>query len=329
MSKGMRVLMLWPVFIGGMLALVEAQEFKVDDSYTVTQRFEQEKVRHPNIMLPNIHFSDGQVARFDMRYKVVNGRELHADVFLPAPKDQQGQAFIFVHGGGWRSGNKSHGYALANRLVQRGYAVITVEYRLSIEAPFPAAVIDIHDAIVWFKSQALAWHIDPAHVALIGGSAGGHLASLVGLTRSEQWQPHNVKTNDTAVNMIIDLDGVLDFTTPLALQFENKRAETSAAALWLGAPYQKAPALWKQASPASYVTRNAPPMLVISSGQKRFTAGKENVEIQMQAHKIPFEFYTYKNVTHTFWLFEPYVSEVAERIDNFVRKLSKDTQDDD
>ena len=99
---------------------------QIDDGYTISQRFEGYKDKYSGIAWPVVEFQAGQRVLFDQRYKRDGERELHADIFLPASSN--GQGILLVHGGGWRSGDKSHFYALANRLAQRGYTVILPEF---------------------------------------------------------------------------------------------------------------------------------------------------------------------------------------------------------
>lgn len=302
---------------------VIAADFTVDDSYTISERFHRYRKTHPELIEPVLTFQARQQVLFDRRYKIMDGRELHLDVFLPPPAvTPTQQAIMLIHGGGWRSGNKSHFHPLANLLAQQGYVVFTPEYRLSAQAPYPAGLIDINDAITFVKSHATAYGFTPTKLAIGGGSSGGQMAALIGNTATTTLFTGETPAADTRVNAVVDLDGVLDFTHPIALANENKRKDKSAAALWLGGAYEDVPDLWAQASAAKHITAQSPPMLIISSGQMRFTAGKEDVIAQLDALSIPNTFFKYENNIHTFWLFEPYLSETAQRIDSFLRQFA-------
>ncbi|MFX7918446.1 alpha/beta hydrolase, partial [Acinetobacter baumannii] len=84
-----------------------------------------------------------------------------------------------VHGGAWASGNKSHSYPFANLLAQRGYAVFMPEFRLSPEAPYPAALHDVNAAILWVKGRAAEFGMRPDGLAIGGDSSGGQMAALL------------------------------------------------------------------------------------------------------------------------------------------------------
>ncbi len=289
---------------------------EVDDSYSISQRWEGYKDRYPGIAWPGVTFQAGQQVLFDRAYKKANGRDLHIDIFLPVGTARH-QGILLVHGGAWRSGSKSHFYALANRLAQRGYTVFLPEYRLAPESAYPAGLIDVNDAIVWAKAHAAEFAIAPDQLALGGASSGGQMASLLAYSQGEPLFKSN-PSDDTSVNALIDLDGVLDFTTPMALQYENAAGPKSPAALWLGGSFEQAPRLWHEASAVSHLSNKAPPTLVISSGLTRFTAGRDAVSAGLQRFGIRYRFYTFENAPHDVWLFEPYLPKIVEEIDAFL-----------
>ena len=289
----------------------------IDDSYTVSQRYYAYHEEYPDLRLPTVEFGAGQKVAFDRRYKTINERELHMDVFVPSAQMAKRRGIVLVHGGAWRSGNKSHFYTLANLLSQRGYTVFLPEYRLAPEAQYPAGLVDINDAILWVKEHATDFEIDPNQLALGGGSSGGQMAALIAYASDKDTFKSN-PNDDTHVSALIDLDGVLDFMTPVALEHENAAGSHSPAALWLGGEMEKATDRWKAASAASYVNDHSPPTLIISSGQARFTAGKEEVLPALEDYGIRAAYFEFSNVPHTFWLFDPYVNKVADLVDTFL-----------
>lgn len=307
--------------IGGMYSgVAKAVDIVVDDSYSPGERFARNKAKHPEIRWPVLQFRPGQSIKFEQPYKTIGGRDLHLDIFHPSVENKNGQAIILVHGGGWRSGNKSHFYPLANLLSQRGYLVITPEYRLSVEAKYPAGLIDINDAINWVKQRSDLLQIEPDNIAIGGGSSGGQMAALLGHASTVAEFHSNPKQN-TQVNAVISLDGVLDFTTPLALKFENKKKAHSAAALWLSGDYESNPDVWQQASAVTHLSSNSPATLIISSGQLRFTAGSKELTSTLEQYGIVNQYIELDETLHTYWLFEPYLSQTAQWIDTFLQRL--------
>ncbi|WP_235522985.1 alpha/beta hydrolase [Novosphingobium sp. Leaf2] len=303
--------LMWGLFEG------PANAREVDDSYTIGQRFVRYQGQYPGIAWPGVTFGQGQSVLFDRPYKNTGTRDLHIDVFRPVGAARR-QGIVLVHGGGWQAGNKSHFYALASLLAQRGYTVFLPEFRLSVEAPYPAGMSDIGDALAWARDHAVEFGLDPAHIAVGGASSGGQMAALLAYAGpSGLFGPGAGRT----ANALVDLDGVLDFTTASALSFENAAGDTSAAGRWLGGSYEHAAAKWREASAASHVGAKSPPTLIVSSGIPRFTEGKDAVLADLKRHGIAHRFHAFSNAPHDFWLFEPWLPQVAQEIDTFLSAL--------
>ncbi|WP_295798302.1 alpha/beta hydrolase [uncultured Microbulbifer sp.] len=284
----------------------------VDDSYTPSERFYRYKKQDPSLEWPALTFAAGQQVFFDRRYKAIDKRELHLDLFKPAPEKNNEQIIVMIHGGGWRSGQRSHLYAMANQLAQRGYTLVVPEFRLSLEAPYPAAMQDVNDVLQWLKQNAGEYAIDPGKIAVLGGSSGGHMASLLAYAGPSQV----FGKSDVRVNALIDLDGVLN------LDHERPNPQSPLQA-WLGSDMEQSPELWRQAAPTSHLSKTSPATLVISSGQPRFTMGHKQVEETLKGFGIPYQYHAFPEVIHTYWLFDPYLSQTVDIIDGFLRNLGK------
>ncbi|WP_420137998.1 alpha/beta hydrolase [Sphingomonas sp.] len=307
-------LLLCPTAIG-------AATHPVDDSYTVARRFESYRQQYPGIAWPNVAPRTGQTIAFDLVYKSLGERDLHIDVFSPPPHRQRHQGLLLVHGGAWRSGSKAHFYALANLLAQRGYTVFLPEYRLAPEAPYPAGMEDIGDALAWAQDHAAIYRLSSDRIALGGASSGGQMAALLAYRGTMASPDRRVASRP---NALIDLDGVLDATDPLALRYENAKGPESPLAQWLGGAFEQVPATWREASAAHHVGPGAPPTLIVSSGMPRFTAGRDHVLTTLRDHGIRAAFYSYDKAPHDFWLFQPFLDRLVDRIDNFLRAVDAD-----
>lgn len=302
--------------VSGLAGAMAISAREVDDSYTVAQRFEQYKDHYNGISWPAVKLAQGQEILFDRPYKRLPDRSLSFDVFLPPPNRRLGTALVLVHGGAWRSGDRSHFYVLASRLAGRGHTVFLPEYRLAPEACYPAGMSDIADALRWVHENAARFGIKSDRVAIGGASSGGQMAALLA------YAPR-IRTDETGrampVAALVDLDGVLDMTDPLALQFENAAGDKSPFAQWIGGSFESTRLTWTEASAAHHVSPASPPTLVLGSGIPRFTAGRAAVLAALQSHGTRAEVHDLVNAPHDFWLFEPWLTPTASRIDRFLR----------
>lgn len=251
-------------------------------------------------------------------------RRLHLDLFSPEIKGIY-PAVIMIHGGGWRSGRKELQVPLAQQISARGYVTACVEYRLSPEALYPAAVHDIKAAIRFLRAHAEEYDIDPGKIAISGCSAGGHLAALAGMTGHTGKFDGNGGYNNysSGIQAIIDIDGILDFTDPNESARDNDPAKRSAGAYWFGATFKENPDLWIEASPISYAGETTPPMLFINSSFPRFHAGRDSVIAILNAHGIYSEVLTIPDTPHPFWLFHPWFGQTVDYITSFLDKILK------
>lgn len=288
------------------------QEIPRDTSYTLESALEKIQKNFPTTgACRPVTDREGVVISADLVYRIIGSRELRADLYRPAIPDADVlPAVLFIHGGGWRTGDKKLMADLAIALSKSGYVVMTPEYRLSLEAQFPAAVMDLKAALKWMRSHADDWSVDPDRIAVIGCSAGGQLAALVGNTGDH---PEFEEEPDltTKVQAIVDIDGVLAFHHP-------ESEEGSMAAQWLGGSYNEAPEVWEKASALNYVDGNTPPTLFIASAYPRFLAGRNDYIEKAKQYGIVTETRFMENAPHSFWLFDPWFEPTIEEIRNFL-----------
>lgn len=123
----------------------------------------------------------------DLTYCTINGTPLQLDLYLPNNTDPPYQVLVYVHGGSFTSGDKRKGSGIIDIPVMtaHGYAVAALNYRLMPENPFPAEVIDTKCAIRYLRAHASEYQIKTKKIGIWGGSAGGHLAAMVGLTNGD------------------------------------------------------------------------------------------------------------------------------------------------
>jgi acetyl esterase/lipase len=221
-----------------------------------------------------------QVMR-DLTYATVDGKTLLLDLYLPPAPAGLRPLIVWVHGGGWRSGSKENP-RLALAMVSRGYAVASINYRLSHEATFPAQMQDVKAAIRWLRANASVYGLDPNRIGAWGSSAGGHLVALLGTSGGVALFDQGGGNYDQSsrVQAVVDFYGPIDFLQMDPMLGPGSRwhsAPGSPESLLLGAPVLENPDKAAAASPLSYITPDDPPFLIVHGKQDRTVPYQQSV----------------------------------------------------
>lgn len=195
----------------------------------------------------------------NIEYKNINGKSLQLDIYKPRNIDKPAPLLVFIHGGGWKGGQRSDYLVYLVAFAKKGYITATVSYRLLKDGPYPACAEDITDAVNWFFSNSEKYGYDPDRIALIGGSAGAHLALL----GAYGWENPAIKTDSVIVtNRNHHIKAVVDIYGPVDLTTEYARSH-SLVTSFLNRTYADAPGLFLEASPIHYLDRNDPPTMIL------------------------------------------------------------------
>ncbi|MCM2317062.1 MAG: alpha/beta hydrolase [Thermoanaerobaculia bacterium] len=176
-------------------------------------------------------------------------------------------AIIWVHGGGWRSGTRDQGLVRVEPLARRGWFGLTIEYRLSDEATFPAQIEDVKCAVRYLRANAAQLNVDPDRIAMWGASAGGHLVALTGVSadRPELEGVGSWLGVSSRVQAVVDWYGPSDLPNMESQGLPCAGDHSSASSpegLMLGCALASCPDKARAASPISYVSADDPPMLI-------------------------------------------------------------------
>lgn len=298
---------------------------KPDTSFSVYSEYIKNKKAHPEIKIVDEFHSYSVNEKRNIFYCKIHHTKLLLDVFYPSAKAKQKYpALMFIHGGGWRSGNRTQHYPLAQKLAELGYIVITPQYQLSTHALYPGAVYDLKAALRWIHAKAKKYNIDTNKIAVGGFSAGGQLAALLGTTTGDpafEGTDCNLKYS-SGVNAIIDLDGTLSFVHPESGEGDDSK-KTSAATYWFGYSKKENQKLWEDASPLNHVSSRTPPTLFINSSVARMHAGREDFIKVLKENNIYTDVKTFADAPHSFPLFEPWFTPTVKYIDEFLKKIFK------
>ncbi|HEY8930943.1 MAG TPA: alpha/beta hydrolase [Mucilaginibacter sp.] len=189
------------------------------------------------------------------------------DIYIPPAKKDKYPVIVWIHGGAWMMNDKyaDMGYMTQTlkAFADSGYAVVSIDYRWSTTAPFPAQLQDCNQAIEFLYENAAKYKLNKDKLALMGFSAGGHLANMVALTNNSNIKAFyaNGKKPKFKIKLCLDFYGPSDFN---ALNDNDPKSPVS---ILLGATPVARPDLARTASPATYVDKNDPPFLIVQGGK--------------------------------------------------------------
>jgi acetyl esterase/lipase len=239
-------------------------------------------------------------------------RPLRLDIYRQVAPGGARPLVVYIHGGGWQSGHTRHSGAFANwpevlaSLARRGYVVASIEYRLSSEAKFPAAIHDVKNAIKWLRLSAAKYSIDPRKAIVWGGSAGGQLAALAGASCGvEALAPEvtdkagPIAAQSDCVQGLVAWYGVFDFNA--IAELSSQTAASSAPGKYLGCstPCGSKATL---ASPISHVDAKDPPTLLIHGEIDKVVPVSQSraFDAALRAKGVPTELVVIPAVDHSF-----------------------------
>jgi acetyl esterase/lipase len=237
----------------------------------------------------------GAVVHRDLAY-VTNGHRLQKlDLYTPK-SGRRLPVIISIHGGAFKFGSKND--MVPTEYLAQGYAIASIDYRLSGDALFPAQIQDCKAAVRWLRAHASEYSLDPTRFAAWGGSAGGHLAAMLGTTGGvKEFEVGENLSHSSAVQAVVDYFGPTDFLQMDAHRLpdgdEHDPAGSPESRL-IGGPIQQNQAKTAKASPINYVTKDAPPFLICHGDRDRQVPHHQS-ELLAQALKrasVPVTFHT-------------------------------------
>lgn len=203
-----------------------------------------------------------------LEYARIDEVPLHLDLYLPEIESAPA-LIVWIHGGAWRAGNKKS--VRIKPLLEKGWAIASVDYRLSTQATFPAQIHDIKAAIRYLRANPGKLPYDASKIVIAGESAGGHLAALAGVSNKQTQLEGAIGEHldqDSSIQAIISLFGASNLTTILKQSTPHGlKVRVPALDLFLGAQPEDDPATAKLASPVFHVDANDPPCLLVHGDQ--------------------------------------------------------------
>jgi len=243
------------------------------------------------IFVSSFSFSKKNAPRWkeNLVYAEPGGKALLCDVYR-LPNDTNIQAgVLLVHGGGWTSGNKDQMGRFGHILAKEGMTAVCINYRLTRNATnhFPAALDDVTSALTWMTEQADELQIDPERIAAIGGSAGGHLVSLYGVTQHRYPERPQLRA-------VVDLFG------PTDLGSKFSPTVTGSVTNFLGHAREADPERTRAASPIANITAASPPFYISHGGQDEIVPEDQSARFHeaLQAAGVDSTYLYFENEGH-------------------------------
>ncbi|MEM7601435.1 MAG: alpha/beta hydrolase [Verrucomicrobiota bacterium] len=253
-------------------------------------------------------------------------RRLTLDVYRPAIGEGPFPAIVMYFGGGWQNGRPALFAPLAQRLAQKGYVCIVPEYRLSGEAPFPAAVHDAKAAIRWTRKNAKRLTADPDRIATIGGSAGGHLSGFMGasngIERFEGMGDHRKTSSEVQASIVMcgPMNMLADGVAERAEAGAKNEVGDAILDFMGGVVPSEDPDHYREASPITHLSKASPPMLFIDGENDRPKLRYPDFWEKMDELGIPHEFVLMPKGPHPFWNMREWFEPTVEATDQFLKK---------
>ena len=224
---------------------------------------------------------------------------LAADVYQPHGAGPF-PAMLVVHGGAWSMGSRFELAAVANALAEHGYTAVAISYRLAPQYKFPAQIYDCQAAVRWMRGHASELKIDPTRIGGFGYSAGGHLVALLGTLGENELREPGVPANAPSARLQVVVAG------GAPCDFRMLPEDSEQLAYWLGGPRSAKPDAYRDASPATYISADNPPMFFFHGEQDLLVpvASPTHMVKLLNGANVTAEMYTVKDAGHIQTLFD-------------------------
>ncbi|OEJ99328.1 hypothetical protein A8C32_09180 [Flavivirga aquatica] len=276
------------------------------------------------IFIPNTIFSqkENYTEILEIEYAIFNGKSVLLDLYMPKKKGIY-PAIILVHGGGWVRGTRKGYKPMAISLVEKGYVVANIDYRLAGEAKFPGAVQDVKAAVRWLRTNAEKFNVDSNKISGIGGSAGGHLISMASLTGHSK--KFNGRGNYPEVSGELQATVIMGSgVNQVARVKKAKYKYIKNAYMFFGGGYPEKAKNYREGSPINHITKHMKPILIIDGGKDK--PGERYTEFIKKLNKkgIINKFKIVPNAKHAEWNKAPFLNQYTILIDQFLKETFND-----
>ncbi|MBN2452471.1 MAG: alpha/beta hydrolase [Lentisphaeria bacterium] len=273
----------------------------------------------------------GVILRQDLDY-LEPGRAEKLDLYLPAerPAGTRSPAIVFIHGGGWSGGDKAEyrSFNYGTGLAKAGYVMVSVNYWLGREGRWPRNLHDCKNAVRYLRVHADDLGVDPEHIGVIGGSAGGHLALMVAYTTDVAGLEPEIPYPGVSsrVNCVVNLYGITNLLTRQKTDANGKPTGVPAPSGLLSVSREQDPALWRFVSPVNHVQQATPPTLTMHGLMDSTVDCEQARELaaKLDEHGVENQLVLIEGIGHTFnldtWGRKPLPPEARPTVLGFLER---------
>ena len=260
----------------------------------------------------------------DLVYARYGDREMALDLYRPKTAGPPRPAIVCIHGGGWFKGERSSMTNLAMAFASRGYVAVTISYRLSGEAKFPAAIQDAKAAVRWLRGEAKTFGVDSAKIGVTGLSAGGHLAALLATSAevSELEGEGGHADQSSAVQACLAMGAQSDLESDRIGELSGK-ADDPFYRTFLGDSQAAIPAIYALASPRHHLDKADPPLLFMTGELDDSSTHAVETRAELEKLGIPTGLVVIPGAPHAFLGQQRAFNNCVEAADDFFAKHLK------
>src|SRR2546430_5357088 len=254
----------------------------------------------------------------DIVFARYGSRALRLDLYLPIGAKEPTPGVIVIRGGGWMVSDRVGFAHVASALAERGVAAASVEYRTADEAPFPGAVQDVKAAIRWMRANANLYGISPGALGTLGGSSGGHMALLAGISDNR-----DVEGSGGNNHVSSRVQAVVAMAAPTDLRRLGAGAQRFVTQ-FLHASLAQNPGLWARASPVNQVSSRGPSILLMHGTTDKSVLPEQSSQFAESYSKAGgrAELWMIQDAPHPFWDYMPWFEDTMNHAAAFFHRVA-------
>ena len=273
---------------------------------------------------------DSLDSKLDVTYAQYGDRTLEMDIYRPQGTWGSLPAVVCIHGGGWANGNRANHKNVAQALASRGYVAATISYRLSGEAPFPAAIHDCKAAVRYLRANADEYGVDPENIGAIGLSAGGHLTALLSTTTGVKELEGDGGNQEfsSAIQAAVPMGAQTDLLSERTKEISATEDRGQIWRQFLGGPQEEKLVTYRLASPLYHLDKSDAPCWFLSGELDDSSTHADLFRERSKTLGIPSNLTIIQSAPHPFFGKQIWFDEMVEVADAFFAKHLKGAEVD-